>query len=221
MNPTLLRILTLVGVIALLPMAMVPAEVTVSVTLSGDMDEIIGILHQLKRLGAGEGDAAEDPLRLRVHSVMTGEDLSPEVLYVAPPTEAPPADEGLEATPEVPPTPALALTNPLLEPNSVAQGDPLLVSVHVVDEASQVDTVTAKVAGTEMSVDLLDNGTNGDVTAGDGIWTATLQLEEDLRPKNYAVDIFIFDVNGQPIAETRDGEDPLPLWVSQRFEVTR
>jgi hypothetical protein len=166
------------------------AGISVSLTINGDLDEILAIVQQLKRMGLGEGIQfdAEDPLKLRVHSVHEG-------------AEAP-AETPLEpAAPQEPAeiAPVLALRNAAVSPASVPAGAGVQVSVEVVDKEHLIDTLAATLGEGGPSVDLYDNATGGDVTAGDGNWSANLLVPAEIPEGAIEILITAYDASGSPL----------------------
>lgn len=173
---------------------MAVADVQVSVTLTGDLDEMLGILRQLQRMGYGGGEYDEDPLRLRVHSTHQTQQ---ESVMLPPDAETIPLK--MEAAPEPPPKPVIALNTPTVEPTAAAPGSAVWVTVQVIDMENSIDTLSATLNAADVTADLFDNGQNGDIAAGDGIWSAMLPLPPELSPGQYEVKILAFDANGAPI----------------------
>lgn len=168
------------------------AELSVTLTINGDVDEIMAVLEQIKSMGPGfatrDGD---DPLRMRMHSVA---ELPDE-------TEAPPED--------VPaPDPGLSLSVPMATPAAAPAGESVLLSVVVVDEKRLVDTLSATVVGTDMAFDLFDNGTRGDATPADGVWSVLVPVPPETPVGVYDVTFIAYDGAGIPITvgtETGEG----------------
>jgi hypothetical protein len=171
------------------------AEVTVSVTLEGDLDEIIPILQQLQLRGVGAG--------VTVH---TGEGIPIEVHSVAGEAGAREAPDGA-ATGEAaldPPMPqqsdAVTLGAPDLAPRPVAPGETLTVVMPVNDPRGRIDTIGAGIRGIDGGTfDLYDNGTRGDETAADADWTGVFTVPDGAAPGDYALSITAYDINGMPL----------------------
>lgn len=179
------------------------AEVKVSVTLSGDIDEIMTLLTQLQALGVGGQSAAEAPLSVEVQSVSEGAAL--------PLAEDPPPLE--------PEEPRLAFSNPIL-PAQAAPGAEVALAIQVVDADHVVDTVAARIENAAIAIDLFDNGTHGDQTAGDGVWTGLLPLSDDLAPGVYQVVFSAYDALGNPVPHLTDDGQIAPLTVAARLKVS-
>lgn len=180
------------------------ADVQVSVTLSGPIDEILPILNQLKEMGVGTAAQGQDPLQLRVHSVFEGSAPSPaqQAPSQTAPTEAAPAPTAV--APE-------GFTDFSVSPNKVAPGKNVLLTVRVNDPQHAVDTVAATVGAMNgVSFDLYDNGSNGDKTAGDGVWSYQLQVPAGLTAKDYEINVAAFDAYGAPVMiEENGGKIPM------------
>jgi len=161
-------------------------DLTVSVTISGPIDEILPLLEQLKDMGVGV-PSADESLRVELRSV----------------AKAPEA--------AAPPKPPLALDAPQADPPSVRVGEPVLLSVRVSDTAGVVDTVAATISGVAGSVDLYDNGTHGDAAPNDGLWSASVVTEASLAPGEHTVAVSAFNAFGTVVmAPGADGK-PVPL----------
>ncbi|MBI2433160.1 MAG: hypothetical protein HYV26_09840 [Candidatus Hydrogenedentes bacterium] len=186
------------------------AEITVSVTINGEIDEMLPLLEYLKQMGAGPGGTAEDPLKLHVHSIH-GEGATPE----EPVAEAPPA------APEPAPAPTLGLVNAAVEPAPVTAGLSALIRVQVEDAAAAVDTITATVENTLIAVDLFDNGTNGDVTAGDNVWSANVLVPAELPAGGYTISFAAYDADGNTVTIPGPAGEQTPVTASVQVEVVR
>jgi hypothetical protein len=188
----------------------------VSLTIQGNADEIMAILQLLRDSGFVSA-TAPDPLRLHVHSVAgpTDAQAAPQEGSVesgaGSTTAEAPATEAPAAAPTPPPTPALM--NVIIEPQVSKAGQPVRLMVTVQDPNHEIDTLAAEIDGTGVSVDLFDNGMNGDAVVGDGIWSGTALLPSDLRAGDYTVSFQAFDGKGNAIEVTgADGaKHPLRL----------
>lgn len=185
------------------------AQVKVSVTLSGSVDEMLPILQHLRDMGFGdaaeievEGGEEADAIRMSVHSVMSsGEE---------------PAEE---APPQAPAQPkGLSLSNAKFDPATAKGGEVALLTVSVSDPEQRVDTVAAKFRDRpDATFDLFDNGTQGDRTVGDGVWSRRVPVFPQLQTGQHVVEITAFDVNGQPVG----GEDGAPIKADTILTVTK
>jgi hypothetical protein len=185
------------------------AELELELTIEGTPAEILAVLELLQQHGlAGTPDeataSAEEGLHFEIQSNMDS--------GAAPAEEAPPAE------PPAPP-PALRLENPAVTPAELAPGQQALITVTAVDEAHAIDTVSAKLFGTETVVDLFDNGANGDAAANDGQWTGLVQIPADAPPRSQRIDITGYDANGQVLTEDHGGGRSLT--TRSRLQVTR
>ena len=73
-----------------------------------------------------------------------------------------------------------------ITPNELKPGDSALITVEVVDRFDIVDRVTLVVNEAEgMSLDLHDDGLEGDVRADDGIWSFWVEVPLTAPPGSY------------------------------------
>jgi hypothetical protein len=201
MIPLVAGILCLVA-----PLQAVRAELMVSVTITGEIDEILPILEHLRQRGAGPGGAAQygESMRLEVHSMHAGGEAS-MAQAEAPPQQAP----------------AVGITNVVVEPPSINPGMPVTIRVQVNDPARVIDTLTARFAGAQVEVDLFDNGTGGDLTPDDGIWSASVLAPQNLGSGVHTLLFSAYDANGQPVMAQGPGGAGLPVGAAVQVEVVR
>lgn len=183
------------------------AEVTVSITLSGSIEELIPIMQQLKQIVAKGTDAkGEDGpvMKVQMHSITSPSDarFNPRPTYAVPPT----------AVPKPAPKPALALMPPTLSPGVVAPGTSITVTTEVYDRDHRIDTMSLVIADSGLSFELYDNGTNNDKKARDGVWTTQIDLPEDIAAGSHIVKIMAYDRNGEALSiKTKGKEKGKPL----------
>jgi hypothetical protein len=162
------------------------AELEVSLEISGSVEEVLAVLQHLQAAGFGQpGAEAAEGLKLEVHSTATSaEGAAP---MPEPAAETPPAPE-----------PTLALRNVQMAPAAVAAGEVLRVTVDVRDEAKLIDTVAANMhtAEKEFTFDLFDNGSHGDVAAGDGVWSVNVAVPGAATPGDYTLTLYAYDASG-------------------------
>lgn len=182
-------LVALIALFAAIPAA--HAEVTVSITISGTVEELVPILQKLQELGLGGATASGDPLKLNVHSVMTNEGAA---------AAAPPAIESA-----------------VVEPASAKAGEAVLVTAKIADAGHAIDTVAATVG--ETKVDLFDNGMEGDATAGDGIWSRRVTLSPALAAGDVAVAVNAYNANGEPVLITGADGQSAPLTAQAKVTV--
>ena len=154
-------------------------QVTVSITIEGDIEDLIPILQMLQNEQRSTG-ADEAPLRIDLHSLLSEEEVTPA---------------------------APALTELVIEPARVQPGGSALIRVRVADEGGAIDTVAGQL-GTAglLQFDLYDNGTHGDEAARDGIWSCSLEVPEEAAPDRYPLFVKAYDVNGDEVwVEAEDG----------------
>ncbi len=154
--------------IAAMGAAAAHAEVKVTVSISGSIDEVLPILRHLQDLGIGA--TGEQAMKLQVHSSMSAGETTPATL-------------GFHAA--------------AVEPVAAKVGDAVLITAKVGDPDHLVDTVAATVGG--LTVDLYDNGTNGDAVALDGTWSRKVQLPAGLPAGEAKIAITAYDVSGDTI----------------------
>ena len=137
---------------------------------------------------------------MSVHSVMTGED----------------AAASSEATEPAPLPEGLTLYDAQFEPAAAEPGETVLLSVAVHDPEKRVDTVAATFRDIQdATLDLFDNGTQGDRTIGDGIWSRRVPVFPQMQAGQHVLEITAYDVNGNQIAN----EDGSPLQTDAVFTV--
>jgi hypothetical protein len=110
----------------------------------------------------------------------------------------------------------LGLFKASVEPASGEPRDVTLVTVAVNDPDNKVDTVAARFRDLpDSTLDLFDNGTQGDQTAGDGIWSRRVPVFPALQPGPQVLEIMAYNVNGQPVK----GEDGTPIKAEVQLTV--
>lgn len=187
------------------------AELELSLEISGSVDEVLAALQHLQAAGFGQPSATgTEGLKLEVHSTATsGDAAAPEA---APPAEAAPP------TPE----PPLAMRNIQMAPTAVAAGEVLRVSVDVRDEAKLIDTVAANLhtAEKEFTFDLFDNGSHGDIAAGDGVWSVNVAVPGAATPGDYTLTLYAYDAAGTRLTLPNDAGEAVPVPVSVEAALT-
>ncbi len=167
---------------------MAVGDLSVSVTITGPLDEMVPLLQHLKDLGVGAPHGSAP--KIEIQSVGT------------PVTPAPP---------EPPPKPPLALSDAKSDPAIGKPGANMLLQVAVSDPDHVVDTLAATVEGVPSAVEMYDNGSHGDAAAGDGVWTGTLTLAPEVTPGDHAVEIKAFGANGTPVMKKDEAGAEAPL----------
>lgn len=173
------------------------ADVTLSITITGSPDELIPLLEQLKRLGIGteggsEASPEEERIQLQMHSVTSDEEAAAE----------PPAPEEEE----------LGLWGAAVQPSPAKPGDTVMVTVQVADSERRIDTIAVAVDGGEgLMFDLYDNGTHGDETARDGVWSYAMDVPHTLDVEQYTMTIVPYDRFGREVTLETPGGEPIPL----------
>ncbi len=175
----------------------VRAELEVSLTVSGEIREIQALLsyiEQRNRAGADEGD---NPLKISVHSIAGG-----------------------DAVPANMPRP-VTLATPQLSAEILTPGQPALVTVAVMDDRDEVDTLAIEVVGTNLKTDLYDDGTHGDVDPGDNVWSVTLTPMEATPAGEYELIITGYDPKGRPLTTARQDGAESPVQVRRKITIER
>jgi len=191
--------ITLLAVILLFS-ATTPA-LEVSLTVEGEPEEIQAVLDFIKSLNASGED---DPLKINVHSIAAKSEAE------TPETETPALED-----------PPLSLERPEVFPAKGAPGAPFIVTVNVRDKYDEVDTLSVRLTGTSISTDLYDDGTQGDKTPGDGIWTATL-TPLDVTPSGaYTVEITPYDKNGKALTTLKPDGTVVKLVANTELTIER
>lgn len=189
--------------IALVLLAATAPALEVSLTVEGDPEEIEAVLEFIKTLKPGSA-AEDDPLKINVHSI-------------AAPGGAE-AGSGGSGEIEEPP---LSLERPEVFPAKGAPGTPFVVTVNVRDKYDEVDTLSVRMSGTSFSTDLYDDGTHGDKTPADGLWTATLTPLEVTPSGAYRLDIAAYDKNGQALTALKPDGTVVKLAANTELTIER
>jgi len=183
------------------------AAVTVSVTLTGPIDELLPILEHLREMGVGAAGTGDEALKLEMHSVAT-------------PEESAAAGQPAPAEPAAPPQPAgPSLAGFTAEPAVARAGEKVWMSILVLNGVGVVDTVSATIGGTDTQFELHDNGENGDPVAGDGQWSAEIVLDPQLPAGQIPVSIVAFNANGQPVKVNDPAGQPVDLAATVALDV--
>ncbi|MBI2421427.1 MAG: hypothetical protein HYV27_01265 [Candidatus Hydrogenedentes bacterium] len=185
------------------------AEPQVSLTVSGSVEEIRAILAFIESLDQGSIEIdADDPLKVRVHSVGSLESGDGEAS--APAEAAPP-----------PPSPPLAIAEPVLNPATAAAGVEVTVQAAVIDRDRAVDTLAATIAGTTFTVDLYDNGAGGDAVAGDGLWGAKFVVPADVPAGEHVLAVTAYAASGMPLRVAGEAGNPTTLSAKAALTVVK
>ncbi len=147
----------------------------VSLNLKGSLEEIYKVLECVKSLGVGatfEVEQGEDPLKVHIFSSTSKKEKEVEAI------------------------PCVGFQEITLEPANPHSGEKVKICAKAVDESGEIDTVSANLMGTGVSIDLRDDGENGDNVGGDGIWTGILSLPEDVKGSKVVV-VSAYDSNGK------------------------
>lgn len=209
------------GVVILMSAFVRPAwsEVSVSLVIEGDVDEIQAVLNQLRRSGLVESGGGFNPFRMRVHSSTNGdaEGTAQGDSDGADQEIAGEAQPGEPAKPTVPPV--LGFSNLAVAPNAVAPGNTAAITVDLLDRKNQVDTVAAMLTNgsRKFLFDLYDNGTHGDETAGDSMWSVNVTIPATADPGPHTLQLSAYDTMGDPIMLDKESQTPLGMSVEMEI----
>jgi hypothetical protein len=186
-----------IGLLACAPIA--TAALEVSLTVSGDISEIQALLSFIEERNEQAADDGDNPLKINLHSTTNGT---------------------ITAGPASMPRPA-KLSAPHLSAEKLTPGQSTLVTVAVLDDRGDVDTVAIQVVGTNLSTDLYDDASHGDVKAKDNVWSVTLTPMEATPAGRYELIVTAFDRNGHALQTiTPEGEEQ-PLQVRTDVAIER
>lgn len=178
--------------------ASAPAELKLSLTVEGTPAELAHVLEVLRAEGLAGADKDEKGMWLQVFST---------------------AGEGA-ATEDAPQAPVPTLVEPAASPGSTPPGAPVLLTVTVTDPEHRVDTIAAWLRDTSVTLDLHDNGQDGDAVAGDGIWSATLSVPQATPAGLYTLTFSAYDAKGDPIQVPGSEGATVPLTGTAGLAVT-
>ena len=105
-------------------------------------------------------------------------------------------------------------------PAKASPGDKTLVQVKLVDPQGVVSIVVATVREfSQVSLELKDNGENGDAVAGDGIWSCAMEVPAIAPAGEYNWDFEAYDAAVNPVEVTGEGGETVPLTAEAASEV--
>lgn len=188
MNTTKIRCTVVCIIIAVLCGGIARAEVTVSITINGTLEELAPFMEQLRELNIdiNAKGQREEPLKLQMLSV----------------TPAPEEKVLEEKAPKPkPPEPTLALMKPAVNPNVAKAGQIVRVAVKAYDKDRRIDTLSIAVVGSGVTGDLYDNGTGIDAEPNDGMWEGSIEIPGNIKPATYTLKVLAYDVNGVRITK--------------------
>jgi len=176
-------------------------EIKISVTITGDADEILPIIMQIKETVGQAGEKETEISPVEVHSITVGsqgEQGEKTILT---------SSDNLDVKP--------VLSNATLSPETAKAGEEVQIRVSVSDPAHIVDTISAEIGLPEpITIDLFDKGDEGDAIAGDGIWTRTFTVPGSVQVGTYPVKVHAFDADGEPIRVSAADGTEVPLSVT-------
>jgi hypothetical protein len=191
--------LALVAAVALITVQ-AAAETTVSITINGPIEDMVALLQHLKDIGVGSAPGPSNgQYKVTIKSVAT---TTTETGQTQPP-----------------PKPLLALEDAKAEPATAKPGEAVLVTVKVSDPDHAIDTIAAAVDGAQGSIELYDNGAQGDATAADGTWTASLALPPQTTPGEHAITVSAYNAAGNPVMKSVENQAPVALTAQVKITV--
>ncbi len=100
----------------------------------------------------------------------------------------------------------------VVSPSSLQPGESALITVKLNDRYGIVDSVVAVVReDTRVRLPLRDDGTLGDVEAGDDVWSLQVDVPFQAPPGDFTLDIVAFRSDGEPITVSRNDGGDVPL----------
>ncbi len=207
------------GILALAG-AWAAAEVTVSITVNGELNEVLPLLQFLQAQGeGGMGGAASQGLQVQVHSVTAAPGDAAPAAGSAAPQGAVMLQPGQPVPIPPPPPPTLGIVAAAVEPAQAKAGAVVTVTARVSDPKHEIDTLGASAPTLgNLSFDLYDNGSNGDTTPGDGTWSFRAMVPAGSAPGPYTITITAYSAKGVPL--TAPGPDGKPQPVSAKAVLT-
>lgn len=172
------------------------AELEVSLTVSGEIREIQALLSYIEERNQSGADEGDNPLKISVHSIAGG-----------------------DAAANMPRP--VTLATPQLSAEKLTPGQPALVTLAVLDDRDEVDTLAIEVVGTNLKTDLYDDGTHGDVDPGDNVWSVTLTPMEATPAGEYELIITGYDPKGRPLTTIRQDGSETPVQVRRNVTIER
>lgn len=95
---------------------------------------------------------------------------------------------------------SLSVDRMYADPQPVSQGEDLTLYVVIEGATEKVDRVVGTVREyTEMRTSFKNDGTNGDETAGDNVWTYQTPISWDTPTGTYHIDVSVYNQQGEEI----------------------
>ena len=97
----------------------------------------------------------------------------------------------------------------ILHAINIKAGEKGVLSLNTVDTESKIARISIVVREyPEYTLELNDNGENGDVKAKDGIWSVEINVPYDAPNQKFNLDGSVYDSNGNPImTKSETGEE--------------
>lgn len=98
---------------------------------------------------------------------------------------------------------------------SIKSGGKGVMAIDINDSEGKVARVTGTaVEYPEYTFELNDKGENGDLKAGDGIWSAELTVPTDAMPAKYLLECSAYDSTGSPVMIKSEGGEEKRLSIT-------
>lgn len=99
-----------------------------------------------------------------------------------------------------------------IKPDKPHPGDTVWLMVKIQDKHSVVARVEGTITSDQRATfPLFDNGTNGDETAGDGLWTLQVLVPPQLPPGEFELEFSAFREDGLPVEVRTKDKKIVPL----------
>jgi hypothetical protein len=114
-----------------------------------------------------------------------------------------------------------SLTNPMMAPKDLKPGDTALITVTVEDKFALVNTVTGIVEEDKtITFNFRDDGMEGDIVAGDNIWSMKVDVPFNAPPGKFNYKISAYDLNGNLIIVRDENNEATGMSTSFLLEIT-
>lgn len=111
------------------------------------------------------------------------------------------------------------LRNAEISPSQLSPNDSALITVNVVDKHDVVERVVGVVQeDPRAEFTLRDDGTMGDVAAGDGVWSFKVDVPVTAPPGAFTLVITAYNAEGEAVL-VRGDSAPVPLTASTTLQI--
>lgn len=113
------------------------------------------------------------------------------------------------------------LSEAKMVPDNLKPGDTALITVEVFDSLNLVQSVTGLVKEDKtINFRFRDDGTKGDETAGDAIWSMKVDVPFNAPPGGFTFEISAFDVNENLIIVRDENNEAVGMTTSFTLDIT-